>query len=66
MDTLRTLSLDIGGCKRCGICAGLGPDYIIWDSSLELPFLKVDQVPETLARELVVYCPEGCITLDDE
>jgi ferredoxin len=65
-ETLKTISCSHGGCKGCMACVEIAPHVFGWDEDLDVPFLKVDRVPEDLARELVSYCPDDCIEMEDD
>lgn len=58
--------LDLVACHGCGACAEVAPELFGMDQAVDQPFLKAGEAPEELVRQAIVYCPNDCITTDDE
>ncbi len=66
MEKTRRIRLNLGECKRCEACSDMAGKFVQWDTDNDMPVLVEADVPEELARELVMYCPDDCFEFEDE
>ncbi|AGW13901.1 ferredoxin [Megalodesulfovibrio gigas] len=63
---LRRITMDLGDCSACEACTSLAPDVFGWDENTERPRLLKELVPQDQAQEVISFCPQDCISFDDE
>lgn len=58
--------LDLVPCHGCGACAEVAPEIFGMDPDVERPFLKTHEGDQETVRQAIAYCPNDCISTEDE
>jgi len=58
--------LTLVACHGCGACAEIAPEIFGFDPGVERPFLTASEAPEETVRRAIAYCPNDCISTDDD
>jgi ferredoxin len=59
-------SVDIGACSLCEICIEVCPSVFIINHMGYIEVVDLAVYPEALVDEAIKYCPEDCISWEEE
>lgn len=62
----RILEVDIGQCSLCGGCIEVCPLVFRLNDTGFIEVSELSRYPETDVEEAIKYCPEDCISWEDE
>jgi len=59
-------SVDIGACTLCEGCIEVCPSVFFINDMSHIEVIELTEYPEALIEEAMKYCPEDCITWEEE
>jgi ferredoxin len=59
-------SVDIGACTLCEGCIEVCPSVFFINDMGHIEVIELAEYPEALIEEAMKYCPEDCITWEEE
>ena len=62
----RVPAVDIGLCSLCGICIEVCPMVFRLNDAGYIEVVELKYNPESEIHEAIKYCPEDCISWEDE
>ncbi len=62
----KILEVDIGQCGLCGGCIVVCPLVFRLNDTGYIEVSELSRYPETDVEEAIKYCPEDCISWEDE
>ena len=63
---MKTPSVDIGACTLCEGCIEVCPSVFFINDMGHIEVMELTEYPEALIEEAMKYCPEDCITWEEE
>lgn len=63
---MKTPVVDIGTCTLCMGCVEVCPDVFRENSAGYIEVVEMETYPEDAVNEAIKYCPEDCITWEEE
>ncbi|MFP5238980.1 MAG: ferredoxin [Acidobacteriota bacterium] len=63
---LKPVYLNLVPCHGCGACAEVAPEIFEMDPLTERPIQLAEEAPAEIIRQVIAYCPNECISTDEE
>ena len=63
---MRKPDIDIGACSMCMGCVELCPEVFLYNDAGYIEIVELDQYPENDVDEAIKFCPEDCISWNEE
>ena len=58
--------IDIGACTFCMACVEVCPEVFMGNDAGYIEIIDLEEYPEKDVNEAIKYCPEDCITWQEE
>jgi ferredoxin len=58
--------VDIGPCTLCMGCVEVCPEVFQQNNAGYIEVIELENYPEATVNEAIKYCPEDCITWEDQ